>query len=126
MHHNSKEHRALVQWAAECAERVLPLAEAGGDKRARAAVNAARGWAAGKNSVEHARRAAEAAHAAAREAGSEAARHAARAAGHAAETAHVPAHGPHAANYALKAVIAAGGDDVAEEKWQDERVPAIG
>ena len=71
-------------------------------------------------------KAAVAAHTAAREAGSEIGREAARAAAHAAATAHTPASARHAANYAIKAVTAAGGDDVAEETWQDERVPIPG
>lgn len=44
------------------------------------------------------------------------------AAAHAAATARVPSYTRHAANYAVKAVIAAGGDDLAKEKWQDEQV----
>lgn len=125
MHNNSEDHRALALWAADCAERVLPLFEDNhrGDGRPRAAIAAARAWAKGKMTLAEARKRAFAAHAAAREAGSEVAREAARAAGHAAATAHVPSHGPHAANYALKAVIAAGGDDVAEELWQDASLP---
>ncbi|MEO8683930.1 MAG: putative immunity protein [Devosia sp.] len=125
MHNNSEEHRALALWAADCAERVLPLFEAAqpGDKRPRAAIAGARAWARGTMAIAEARKRAFAAHAAAREAGSEAGRQAARAAGHAAATAHVPSHAPHAANYALKAVMAVGGDDVAEERWQDESLP---
>ena len=121
MHLNGKDHRALTTWAADCAERVQSLAN--GDKRARAAISAARAWARGTMPMENARKAAFAAHEAAREASTEAARQAIRAAAHAAETAHVPSDGPHAANAALKAVIAAGGDDAAEEKWQDDNLP---
>ncbi|MBU1304499.1 MAG: hypothetical protein KKF33_03120 [Alphaproteobacteria bacterium] len=125
MNHNSKDHHAIALWAADCAERVITLFEKAhpGDKRPRAAINAARRWAQGNLSVNDARKAASAAHASAREPGPADARLAARAAGHAAATAHVPSHAPHAANYALKAVIAAGGDDVAEEAWQDQAVP---
>lgn len=128
MHNNSQEHRTLALWAADCAERVLPLFEATqrGDNRPRAAIAAGRAWARGEMAMTDARQFALAAHAAAREAGTEAARQAARAAGHAAATAHVPTHAPHAATYAVKAVVAEGGDAVAEEAWQDERAPAVG
>lgn len=128
MQSNSDAHRALAEWAAECAERVLPLFEQNNsrDSRPRQAIAAARAWADSGMAMTRARQFALAAHAAAREAGSEAARQAARAAGHAAATAHVPTHAPHAANYALKAVIAAGGDAEAEERWQDETLPARG
>lgn len=125
MQHNTKQHKAIANWAADCAERVLPLFEGAkpGDGRAKAAISAARRWANGKLTMAEARKAAVAAHAAARDAGNEVGRDAARAAAHAAATAHVPSHARHAANYAIKAVIAAGGDDLAEEKWQDENVP---
>lgn len=125
MQHNTKQHKAIASWAADCAERVLPLFQDAkpGDSRPKAAISAARRWASGKLTVAEARKAAVAAHAAAREAGSAVAREAARAAAHAAASAHVPNHARHAANYAIKAVIAAGGDDVAEEKWQDDKAP---
>jgi hypothetical protein len=125
MQHNTKQHKAIASWAADCAERVLPMFEnvKPGDSRPKAAISAARRWASGKITMADARKASVAAHAAARDAGDPAGRDAARAAAHAAATAHVPSHARHAANYAIKAVIAAGGDDVAEEKWQDEKVP---
>ncbi|MET3925769.1 putative immunity protein [Devosia sp. 2618] len=128
MHHNSDDHRALALWAATCAERVLPLFESDvpGDQRPRQAIGAVRRWAKGNLSVAHARQYALDAHAAAREAPNGAAREAARAAGHAAATAHVPSHAPHAANYALKAVEAAGGNVDAEEAWQDDNLPKLG
>jgi len=126
MQHNTKQHKAITNWAADCAERVLPLFESAkpGDGRPKAAIAAARRWASGKLSMAEARKAAVAAHAAAREAvTSSVGRDAARAAAHAAASAHVPGNARHAANYAIKAVIGAGGDDLAEEKWQDEKVP---
>lgn len=128
MQKNGSDHRALALWAADCAERVLPLFEAAqpDDKRPREAISAARRWAKDKLSMAAARQLALGAHAAAREAGSEEARQAARAAGHAAATAHVPTHAPHAAEYAVKAVVAHGGDLAAEEAWQDDRLPALG
>lgn len=128
MQNNSPDHRALALWAADCAERVLPLFETAhpGDTRPRDAISATRRWAKDKLSMAAARQFALDAHAAAREAGSEAARQAARAAGHAAATAHVPSHAPHAADYAVKAVTANGGDSAREETWQDEKLPALG
>ena len=128
MQNNSADHHALALWAADCAERVLPLFEAAhpADKRPREAISAARRWAKEKLSMVAARQFALDAHAAAREAGTEAARQAARAAGHAAATAHVPTHAAHAAEYAVKAVIAQGGDGAAEEYWQDEKLPPLG
>ena len=125
MQHNTKQHKAIANWAADCAERVLPLFENAkpGDSRAKAAISAARRWSNGKITVAESRKAAVAAHTAAREAGNEIGREAARSAAHAAESAREPTHARHAANYAIKAVTAAGGDDMAEEKWQDERVP---
>ncbi len=125
MQHNTKHHKAIASWAADCAERVLPLFETAkpGDSRPKAAISAARRWASGKITMAEARKAAVAGHAAARDAGDAVARDAARAAAHSAATAHEPSHARHAANYAIKAVIAAGGDDLAEEKWQDEKAP---
>jgi hypothetical protein len=96
------DRSALALWAADCAERVLPLFEDRhpDDRRPREAVEAARAWARGEMSVSAARTAAFAAHAAAREVDDTAARAAARAAGHAAATAHVADHARHAAAYA--------------------------
>jgi hypothetical protein len=48
---------------------------------------------------------------------------AARAAGQAVATAHVPQHAYGAAYYALKAIVAAGGDAAGEREWQAERLP---
>ena len=128
MQNNGSDHLALALWAADCAERTLPLFEAGhpDDKRPREAISAARRWAKDKLSISAARQFALAAHAAAREASSDAARQAARAAGHAAATAHMHKHAPHAADYAIKAVTARGGDGAAEEQWQDDKLPKLG
>lgn len=125
MQHNTKQHKAIASWAADCAERVLALFESvkPGDSRPKAAISAARRWANGKLSMADARKAAVAAHAAARDAGNAAGREAARAAAHAAASAHEPTSARHAANAAIKAVLAAEGDDVAEEKWQDDNAP---
>ena len=98
-----RDHRSLVLWAADCAERVLPYFEEKypKDGRPRKAVEAARAWARGEIALSEVRAAAFAAHAAARAAAAHAAAcGAARAAGHAAATAHVAAHGVQAATYA--------------------------
>jgi len=104
-------HRQLSAWAAECAERVLPLFESvrPGDGRPRRAVEAAYAWARGEIRAGEARTAALAAHAAARETDTAhaGAREAARAAGQAASVAHMPAHELGAAMYAIRAIRAA-------------------
>jgi len=63
-----RDHRALVLWAADCAERVLPYFEEKypKDARPRKAVEAARAWARGEIALSEVRAAAFAAHAAAR------------------------------------------------------------
>lgn len=124
------QHRQLASWAADCAERVLPLFERErlGDDRPRRAIEQARAWARGEITMTAAREAAYAAHDAAREA-SGAAREAARAAGHAVATAHMADHELGAAAYALRAVIAAAGTDGGDEtvrrerEWQRARLP---
>src|SRR4051812_38586887 len=82
---SSARHRLLAGWAADCAERVLPLyvRHRPDDSRPALAIEGARAWARGELTVGAAMRAAVEAHAAAREATDEAARAAARAAGHA-------------------------------------------
>ena len=124
-------HRLLANWAADCAEHVLPLfgARYPQDDRPRRAIEMARAWARGEVGVGEARAAALEAHAAARDASDEAARAAARAAGHSVATAHMADHAPHAAAYAVKAVQASdiGRDDVMaadhERAWQHEHLP---
>lgn len=126
----SSDHRVLAVWAADCAERVLPLFEKEypEDERPRLAIAKLRELA--KTGVFHmaeVRRASLNAHAAARLApeGS-AARFAARACGQAMATAHVPAHSIAAAWYAAKAVWALGQSSVhtvaAEREWQYRRL----
>jgi hypothetical protein len=118
-------HRLLAAWAADCAERVLPLFEAcSSDDRPRRAVEIARAWARGEVPVGAAQKAAVAAHAAAREATSAAATAAARAAGHAVATAHMADHSLGGAYYALKALEAAGAPTGGERAWQLGRLPA--
>ncbi|WP_163797226.1 putative immunity protein [Mycolicibacterium sediminis] len=101
-------HQALARWAAECAERALPIFENArpGDLRPRSAIDTLRAWIRGEVPMTSCRTAAFAAHAAAREAeraGAPAAVAAARAAGQAAAVAHMAGHARHAADYATKA-----------------------
>jgi len=142
---DEQDHRSLVLWAADCAERVLPYFEEKypKDDRPRNALEAGRAWVRSEITVSEARAAAFAAHAAARAAGHAAAtahaaardadhaaaRAAARAAGHAAATAHVAGHARHAAAYAVTAATnAALPTDAAattatEREWQYRRLP---
>lgn len=121
-----EQQKGLAAWAADCAERVLPLFEQGKpeDRRPRKAIEAARAWAAGDIPVSAARGASSAANAAAREAEEGPPRDAARSAGHAAASAHNISHSIHAAAYAIKAVSDSAGADAAtaEEDWQFNRV----
>lgn len=125
------DHRSLALWAADCAERVLPLFEKKfpKDDRPRKAIEALRAWTRGEIRVGEARAAGVAAHAAAREADEGATRAAARAAGQAAGVAHMAAHAHHAAAYAVKAVAyAAVPTDAAaatarERDWQSRHLP---
>ncbi len=125
------DQRSLALWAADCAERVLPLFEEKypKDDRPREAIGAARAWTRGEIRVGQARAAGVAAHAAARDADEGAARAAARAAGQAVGTAHMAAHARHAAAYALKAIAyaAASAETAAatarERDWQYRRLP---
>ncbi|MDF2824094.1 MAG: hypothetical protein K0R68_1502 [Mycobacterium sp.] len=119
-------HKALATWAAECAERTLPIFEdtRPGDIRPRTAIETLRAWMNEEVPMTACRKAAVAAHAAAREAehaGAPAAVAAARAAGQAAAVAHMADHAQHAATYALKAVALHTSDDrgrQAEHDWQ--------
>ncbi len=99
-------HRSLAAWAAECAERVLPLfaSRCPGDDRPAHAVAVAKAWSRHESSVKEAREAAVAAHAAARATADPVAREVARACGHAAATAHMADHELGAAYYAIRAV----------------------
>jgi hypothetical protein len=130
---NVDDHKALALWAAECAERVLPLFEEKypDDTRPRDAIRVLREWAStGKFSMRVIRGASLAAHAAAREVAEEdnAARYAARAAGQAVATAHVPTHAIGPALYAYKVVAATHPQDVKaaiakEQDWQFKHLP---
>lgn len=124
------DHHLLALWAAECAEHVLDLFEAGqlNDPRPRQAIQAARSWVRGDMTMTHARAAGGHAMGAARDLRG-AARLAAYAAGQAAVVAHVPEHELGAAAYAIKAVKAAVPQGSAEEagkaecRWQHDRLP---
>jgi Imm-5 like putative immunity protein len=130
--------RVLGSWAADCAERALPVYEnsAGSDARPRAAIEGMRAFAGGGRRTAALRSLAVAAYAAAREAKDPAAAAAARAAGLAAasaythpladvqQTKHIV--GP-AAYAALALELSQGGDPAigdAEVIWSIERVPA--
>lgn len=123
----------MARWAADCAERVLPLFEhvAPHDARPRNALEVCRTWAqTGNFRMAEIRGASLAAHAAARsmEANS-AACFAARAAGQAVATAHVAQHAFGGALYALKAMAAtdpaqADANVANELSWQVRQAPA--
>jgi hypothetical protein len=125
------DQKLMAAWAADCAERVLPLFEKAcpKDERPRKAIAQCREWArTGVFSMVVIRGASLAAHAAAREAPNEAARCAARAAGQAVATAHVPQHAFGAAYYALKAIAAADpanaeANVASEWEWEVGRAP---
>lgn len=120
-------HRVIAAWAADCAERVLPLfeVERPHDRRPREAIDALRAWTRGEQTMPECRVAAFAAHAAAREATSPIAVAAARAAGQACSVAHMFTHAPHAAVYAAKAVTLAHGNQAGdvEREWQESALP---
>lgn len=127
---SDEDHRLLALWAADCAERVLPLFEQArpDDPRPREAVAAARAWARGEMPMMQARAAGGHAMGAARDL-SGAARFAAYACGQAAVTAHVAAHELGAAAYAIKAVRASAAPGEQERagleecRWQRDRLP---
>ena len=129
--------RAVGGWAADCAERALPVyeAQAGSDSRPRAAIEGIRIFAGGGKRIARLRTLALSAHAAAREVGDPAAVAAARAAGAAAASAYthplVDVHqtkhvvGP-AAYAALALELARAGDpDIGEAavRWAIDHAP---
>jgi len=120
-------HRSLAAWAADCAERLLPLFRPlGRAGRLRRAVATGRAWVRGEAAVGDCMRAAVAAHAAARSARSAASMAVARAAGHAVATAHAADHALGVVIYGAKAVTAAGGSVEEERVWQLARLsPAL-
>jgi hypothetical protein len=130
--YSRQDQTTMAAWAADCAERVLPLFEEirPEDNRPRDAIEACRAWVrTGVFTMAGIRGTSLGAHAAARDTmGNDAACFAARAAGQAVATAHVPQHAYGAAYYALKAVAAAEPTGVAarvgaEREWQSKRLP---
>ena len=125
------DRRILAGWAADCAERTLPLFElqAPADTRPRDAIDGLRAFARGELKVGSARALSAAAHAAARNVADPAAVAAARAAGQAAAVAHMAAHARGVA-YAAIAVGLAAPDDAGatatEIRWQlDHATPVV-
>ncbi len=127
-----EDQRALATWAAECAERVLPMFEEARpkDDRPREAIEACRAWVrTGAFKMAVIRGASLGAHAAARSViENDTACFAARAAGQAVATAHVTQHAYGAALYALKAIAAADpanaeANAAKEQNWQSRRLP---
>ena len=134
------DRRLVGLWAADCAERVLPLfeAEAPSDTRPREAIEGIRAFALGGKRTGQLRSLAWAAHAAAREVGEPVATAAARAAAYAAATPYIHALvTPHQAKHALGPAIyraqareLAAGDDPSvgddEIRWAIEHAsPAV-
>ena len=115
------DRRELAVWAADCAERTLPLFEAHAptDGRPRAAIDGVRAFARGELRIGPAGALSVAAHAAAREVGDPAAVAAARAAGHAVATAHMASHARGAPAYAAKARSLAARDDPSAGQQRD-------
>lgn len=106
------DRRVLAAWAADCAERTLPLfeAQAPSDTRPREAIHGVRAFARGELRIGPVRALAAAAHAAARAVGDPAAVAAARAAGHVSAVAHMAAHARGVAYAAIATGLAAPGD----------------
>ena len=130
--YNKEDQRALAAWAADCAERVLPLFENAfpKDDRPRKAIQACRTWIrTGVFKMAEIRGASLSAHDAARDAKeNDAACFAAHAAGQAVATAHVPQHAYGGAYYALKAIAAidpanAEVNIAKERSWQSRQLP---
>jgi len=127
------DHRLLVRWALDCAERVLPLfaSVTPDDSRPLDAIDTGRAWVdTGVFSMKVIRSASLAAHAAAKDvAACAAACHAAHAAGQAVAAAHVAQHAYGGAYYALRALSSDSGEGgstnvQAELEWQMSQLPA--
>jgi hypothetical protein len=122
------DRRIVALWAADCAERVLPLfeADAPDDDRAREGIARARAFGRGELDAAGEIRRRFVAGRAAQSATSPAAVAAARAAGQAAGVAHMGAHALGAAAYAAKAAAQAAADPDAarstEVRWQLEHL----
>jgi hypothetical protein len=124
------DRRLVAAWAADCAERVLPLfeAEAPGDDRPRDAIARARAFGRGELDAAGEIRRRFVANRAAQAVSSPAARAAAWSAGQASGVAHMGAHALGAAAYAAKAAALAAGEAglsgaaEAELTWQLEQM----
>jgi hypothetical protein len=124
------DHRLLAEWAAQCAERVLPLfeREQPGDSRPRDAIELGRAWIRGEVPMKEAHQRAFVANAAGRGL-PDPAKFAALAAGQAVAVAHVAAHELGAAAYAIRAVQAAAlgreGEAAGRQEcqWQRGQLP---
>jgi hypothetical protein len=123
---SENDRRVVAAWAADCAERVLPLfeQEAPGDERARDGIERARAFARGELDTAGEIRRRFVAGRAAQAAASPAGKAAAWAAGQASGVAHMGAHALGAAAYAAKAAQLAtpDGGGAAEIAWQVENM----
>jgi hypothetical protein len=123
---SESDRRLVAAWAADCAERVLPLfeVEAPDDDRPRDAIARARAFARGELDAAGEIRRRFVANRAAQAVGSPAAKAAAWAAGQASGVAHMGAHALGAAAYAVKARALADPDagGAAEISWQLEHL----
>lgn len=125
-----EHHRLLAEWAAQCAEHVLPLfeAESPDDPRPREAIAVGRAWIRGEVPMKVAHQTAFVANAAGKGM-PDPAKFAALAAGQAVAVAHVAAHDLGAAAYAIRAVQASVPASEAEtartreRDWQRDRLP---
>jgi len=126
-----EHHWLLAEWAAVCAEHVLPIfeQEQPRDSRPRDAIEVGRAWIRGDVRMRDAHQTAFIANAAARGL-PDPAKFAALAAGQAVAVAHVAAHDLGAAAYAIRAAAAsavateAESARIQERDWQRERIPA--
>lgn len=124
------DRRLVALWAADCAERVLPLfvAEAPGDDRARDGVDRARAFGRGELDTAEEIRQRFVAGRAAQSVKAPAAVAAARSAGQASGVAHMGAHALGAAAYAAKAAALVATDEEAgrrdEVRWQLDHMTA--
>ena len=125
------DHRLLAEWAAQCAEHVLPLfeAERPNDSRPRDAIELGRAWIRGDVTMMVSRAGAFESNAAAKGL-PDPAKFAALSAGQSSAVPHVAAHDLGAAAYAIRAVAAAAPRGEAEaarlgeRDWQRARIPA--
>lgn len=125
-----ENHHLLAEWAAKCAEHVLPLfeAEKPDDDRPRRAIEMTRAWIRGEIKMTEAHNFAFVANAAGKSL-PDPAKFAALAAGQAVAVAHVAAHELGAAAYAIRAAKAAAPEDKREEagqkecRWQRAQLP---